>query len=165
MTRLNCPNCGAPIDIHRRSCEYCGTPYDMEDRIVLCADNQPVYIYQEPIKWNDNQYATLVQELANASARAGLMSLNDFNNSFNNNSIQNLQSKLNYVNSQTCQAYQAEQIRQSCNSLPKVSYGSLIEEPEKKHSDIWELVKWILIVLAGFSPLIICIILGLLHII
>lgn len=149
MTRLNCPNCGAPIDIHRRSCEYCGTPYDME----------------EPTKWNDNQYATLVQELANASARAGLMSLNDFNNSFNNNSIQNLQSELNYVNSQTCQAYQAEQIRQSCNSLPKVSYGSLIEEPEKKYSDIWKLVKRVLIVLVFFSPFIICTILDLLHII
>ena len=23
----NCPNCGAPIDLSRRSCEYCGTPY------------------------------------------------------------------------------------------------------------------------------------------
>lgn len=71
MTRLNCPNCGAPIDIHRRSCEYCGTPYDLEDREVLYADNQPVYIYQEPIKWNDDQYATIVKRLADASAYMG----------------------------------------------------------------------------------------------
>ena len=54
MTRLNCPNCGAPIDIHRRDCEYCGTPYDLKDREVLYADNQPFYIYQDPIEWNDN---------------------------------------------------------------------------------------------------------------
>lgn len=56
MTRLNCPNCGAPIDIHRRSCEYCGTPYDLEDREVLYADNQPIYIHQEP---NVKRYFTV----------------------------------------------------------------------------------------------------------
>lgn len=48
MTK-NCPNCGAPIDIHRRSCEYCGTPYERnEEKMALYADNIPLYIYQEP---------------------------------------------------------------------------------------------------------------------
>ena len=51
MTRLNCPNCGAPIDIHRRSCENCGAPYERnEEKTVLYTDNAPVYIYQEPTK-------------------------------------------------------------------------------------------------------------------
>ena len=54
MTKLNCPNCGAPIDIHRKDCEYCGTPYDLRDQEVLYADNQPFYIYQNPIEWSDN---------------------------------------------------------------------------------------------------------------
>ena len=91
MKNKNCPNCGAPIDIHRRSCEYCGTPYDLEDQEVFYADNQAIYIHQEPIKWNDDQYATLVKRLADASTRVG-MSFNDLNNS-----IQNLQNKLNCV--------------------------------------------------------------------
>ena len=25
--RVNCPNCGAPIDIHAEKCAYCDTPY------------------------------------------------------------------------------------------------------------------------------------------
>ena len=56
MTKLNCPNCGAPIDIHRRSCEYCGTPYERDNihvrqsgEMLFYADNKPVYIYQEPL--------------------------------------------------------------------------------------------------------------------
>lgn len=26
-TNTNCPNCGAPIDIHAEKCAYCDTPY------------------------------------------------------------------------------------------------------------------------------------------
>lgn len=28
MKNLNCPNCGAPIDIHSEKCAYCDTPYE-----------------------------------------------------------------------------------------------------------------------------------------
>lgn len=50
----NCPNCGAPIDIHRIDCEYCGTPYDLDDcevEIIIAyyADNQPVEIIKRRI--------------------------------------------------------------------------------------------------------------------
>lgn len=161
MTRLNCPNCGAPIDIHRRSCEYCGTPYDLEDREVFYADNQPIYIHQEPIKWNDNQYATLAKRLADASARAGT-SFNDLNNS-----IQNLQSKLNYVNSQT---WQAEQIRECVNAYPRAESNSSTADCVP---GIWEdpvcpehsMLKDILLLLAMCAPVIVFIILKALNII
>ena len=33
--QTNCPNCGAPIDIHRKSCEYCGTPYEKSNDIRI----------------------------------------------------------------------------------------------------------------------------------
>lgn len=33
--QTNCPNCGAPIDIHRKSCEYCGTPYEKSNDIHI----------------------------------------------------------------------------------------------------------------------------------
>lgn len=53
MTRLNCPNCGAPIDIHRIDCEYCGTPYELdEDEVevtIFYADNVPVEITKRRI--------------------------------------------------------------------------------------------------------------------
>ena len=26
-SKTNCPNCGAPIDIHAEKCEYCDTPW------------------------------------------------------------------------------------------------------------------------------------------
>lgn len=43
--QTNCPNCGAPIDIHRKSCEYCGTPYEKE---VYLVEAPSLYIESDP---------------------------------------------------------------------------------------------------------------------
>lgn len=50
--KTNCPNCGAPVDIHSAACPYCKTPYciigvdlsDAEDMTVLYADNAPIAV-------------------------------------------------------------------------------------------------------------------------
>ena len=67
----NCPNCGAPIDLSRRSCEYCGTPYYFESDIQQL-EKAKVEIYQsekniealytkalEAIKGYSDSYSTL----------------------------------------------------------------------------------------------------------
>ena len=160
MTRLNCPNCGAPIDIHRRDCEYCGTPYDLKDREVLYADNQPVYIYQDPIEWNVNALERINKSLRQSIDRTSI-------------SICNTEAKLKLMEAQlqakNLEAWQHELTRQCCNALPKASYGPLIEPKVEvigtEVSDIWETVKIVLITVAFFLPVLIPIILGVFDII
>lgn len=118
MTRLNCPNCGAPIDIHRRDCEYCGTPYDLKDLDVLYADNQPIYIHQDPIEWNDDQIRNLSAQIARGMSKTA-WSLDT--------EIKMLQSQMQ---ANELQMWQEQRIKECCNSLPKVSYGSLVKPEE-----------------------------------
>ncbi len=44
MNKINCPNCGAPIDIHAEKCAYCDTPYVFDDRrgTTLYANDKPI---------------------------------------------------------------------------------------------------------------------------
>ena len=153
MVRLNCPNCGAPIDIHRKDCEYCGTPYDLKDREVLYADNQAVYIHQEPIKWNNDQIINLSAQTARGMSKTAWSLDTD------------IKMLLNQIRANEFQIWQQQQIRECCNSLPKVSYGSLIEEPkDEATSYIWETIKIVLVTVAFFLPVLIPIILGALDI-
>lgn len=58
---LNCPNCGAPIDVETNKCKYCGTSYfdlsciDFEDckpvylKIKVNMNGEPAYITQKVI--------------------------------------------------------------------------------------------------------------------
>lgn len=36
--RTNCPNCGAPVDLHAEKCAYCDTPYLRAPCITQTAD-------------------------------------------------------------------------------------------------------------------------------
>lgn len=123
MTRLNCPNCGAPIDIHRKDCEYCGTPYDLKDREVLYADNQPFYIYQDPIEWNDDTLDRFNETIKRGIERTSF-------------DICNTEAKLKHLEAQlqakNLEAWQHELTRQCVNAYPKVNYGSLIEGSKVK---------------------------------
>ena len=58
----NCPNCGAPIDIHRQSCEYCGTPYEKE---VYLVEAPSLYIESDP------SIEDFVEVLSRISRRSG----------------------------------------------------------------------------------------------
>lgn len=147
MTRLNCPNCGAPIDIHRKDCEYCGTPYDLKDQEVLYyADNQVVYITESPIKHYEDEVSRLSRELSQ------LIQCNAI-------SMASARDRLNAVASQN------ERLRQRVNAYPKVNYGSLIEEPKDEATGyIWETIKTVLVTVAFFLPVLIPIILGALDI-
>lgn len=43
MNKINCPNCGAPIDGFLNKCPYCDAPYiDGQEEIILYADNVPI---------------------------------------------------------------------------------------------------------------------------
>lgn len=54
--RLNCINCGAPLDIGENKCPYCGTSYFDLSSIDMGAD-EPFYL---KIKCNGNIYTQLV---------------------------------------------------------------------------------------------------------
>lgn len=152
MTRLNCPNCGAPIDIHRKDCEYCGTPYDLKDLDVLYADNQPIYIYQDPIEWNDNALDRFNEAIKRGIERT---------------SIGIMETQLQAKN---LEAWQQELTRQCVNAYPKA-------ESELSSTDcmpgIWEdpvcpehgMLKDILLLSTIFAPAIVFIILKILNII
>ena len=148
MNRLNCPNCGAPIDIHRRSCEYCGTPYE-EKMAIYYADNAPVYIYQEPIK---NIDPIKIQKLLLAEENRRL--INQLNASIMN--VNNM--------------HGFGKIEECLNSIPKVESDSSTADCVP---GIWEdpvcpehsMLKDILLLLAMCAPVIIFIILKALNII
>ena len=115
----NCPNCGAPIDIYRRSCEYCGTPYERDDihvrqsvEMLFYADNKPVYIYQEPLNIDPIEVQKRILEEQNRRLRnelnaaiAGVNNANVFSNGMHG----------------------SETIEECCNALPRVNYGPLVE--------------------------------------
>lgn len=141
MTRLNCPNCGAPIDIHRVSCEYCGTPYERnEEKTVFYADNAPFYIHSELIKNIDPiefQRMLLIEEgrRLRSQINASIMNVNNMHG--------------------------FGKIEECLNSIPRVesNTSSPCDVP-----DIWEepvcpddssVLKKMLIVLAWMSPIII----------
>lgn len=139
--RKNCPNCGAPIDIHRRSCEYCGTPYDNSEEVSLYADNkkaETVYIYQDPIKWYEEDIRRL---------QAGLSQLVQCNAI----SLSDARARLDAT------AWEEEKIRQSMNSVPLTSYGPLTESKveviDNRTDGIWKVVKWMLKVLIALTPI------------
>lgn len=154
MTRLNCPNCGAPIDIHRRSCEYCGTPYDLEDRAVLYADNQPVYIYQEPIKWNDDALNRFNETIKRGIERTSF-------------DICCTEAKLRHIEAQlqakNLEAWQQELTRQCVNAYPKVESESsgtdcvpgIWDEPVCPENSILKSILELLLICAPFIAFII----------
>lgn len=43
MENRNCPNCGAPYDIHLNTCPYCNTSYFDMSAIDICS-NEPFYL-------------------------------------------------------------------------------------------------------------------------
>ena len=143
MTKLNCPNCGAPIDIHRRSCEYCGTPYDNSEEVFsFYADNkkvETVYIHQEPIKkWHEDNLRRLQMELSQL-AQCNAISLSD------------ARARLDAMSSEE------ERIRQCMNSVPLTSYGPLTESKveviDNRTDGIWKAVRWMLKVLIALTPI------------
>jgi hypothetical protein len=150
MTRLNCPNCGAPIDIHRRSCEYCGTPYERnEEKTVIYADNAPFYIHQEPIKNIDPiEFQKLLLAEENRRLRNQL-----------NASIMNVNNMHGFGTIEEC-----------LNSIPRVESNTsnpcgvpdIREDPVcPEHS----MLKDILLLLAMFTPVIVIIFLKVFNII
>lgn len=148
MTRLNCPNCGAPIDIHRRSCEYCGTPYDNDEEVSLYVDNkivETVHIYQDPIEWYKEDIRRLQANLSQ------LIQCNAI-------SMADARARLDAA------AWEEEKIRQCMNSVPLTSYGPLtepkVEVIDNRTDGNWKAVKWMLKVLMALTPFAAIIILG-----
>ena len=148
MTRLNCPNCGAPIDIHRLSCEYCGTPYDNDEEVSFYADNkivETVHIHQDPIEWYKKDIRRLQAQLSQ------LIQCNAI-------SIADARAQLDAA------AWEEEKIRQCMNSVPLTSYGPLtepkVEVINNRTAGIWKAVKWMLKVLMVLTPFAAIIILG-----
>lgn len=142
MTRLNCPNCGAPIDIHRRSCEYCGTPYDDGEEVSLYADNkkaETVYIHKrDEVDTYENDLRRLQAEFSQL-VQCNAISLSD------------ARARLDAL------AWEEEKIRQSMNSVPLTSYGPLTEP---KNDGIWKAVRWMLKVLIALTPIVAIIIMN-----
>ena len=142
MNKLNCPNCGAPIDIHRRSCEYCGTPYDNSEEVSLYADNkkaETVYIHKrDAVDTYENDLRRLQAELSQ------LIQCNAI-------SLGSARARLNAL------AREEERIRQCMNSVPLVSYGPLtepkVEVIDNRHDGIWKAVRWMLKVLIALTPI------------
>ena len=101
--RKNCPNCGAPIDIHRRSCEYCGTPYDNSEEVSLYADNkkvETVYIHKRnAVDTYENDLRRLQAELSQLVQRNAI-------------SLGAARAQLNAA------VWEEEKIRQCMNSVP-----------------------------------------------
>lgn len=139
--RKNCPNCGAPIDIHRRSCEYCGTPYDNSEEVSFYADNkkaETVYIYQDPIEWHKEDIRRLQANLSQ------LIQCNAI-------SLADARSQLDAA------AWEEERIQQCMNSVPLTSYGPLTESKveviDNRTDGIWKVVRWMLKVLIALTPI------------
>lgn len=145
MTRLNCPNCGAPIDIHRRSCEYCGTPYDNGEEISLYADNkkvETVYIHkQDAVDTYENDLRRL---------QAGLSQLAQCN-------AISLAAARARLDAATAATWEEERIRQCMNSVPLTSYGPLtepkVEVVYNRTDGIWKVVRWMLKALIALTPI------------
>lgn len=57
MKKLNCPNCGAPIDPDTNKCQYCGTSYFDLSSIDIY-DSKPFYL---KIKMGNNILTQLVK--------------------------------------------------------------------------------------------------------
>ena len=73
-TNTNCPNCGAPIDIHAEKCAYCDTPYYTflpTRRTTYYANNRPVPTYTE-LDIDEVRYET--KKLKDVIAQTELMS-------------------------------------------------------------------------------------------
>lgn len=127
----NCPNCGAPIDIHRVSCEYCGTPYERDDihvrqseEMLFYADNQPVYIYQEPLNIDPMEVQKRILEAQNRRLR------NELNAAIAGvNNAMSISSALNTLNANVLSSgmHGSGTIEECCNALPRVNYGPLVE--------------------------------------
>lgn len=57
MNRLNCPNCGAPINIEKNKCEYCDTSYFDLSSLDIGSD-KPFYL---KIRYNNMIITQLVR--------------------------------------------------------------------------------------------------------
>lgn len=170
----NCPNCGAPIDIHRVSCEYCGTPYERDDihvrqseEMIFYADNKPVYIYQEPLNIDPIEIQKRILEAQNRRLR------NELNAAIAGvNNTMSISSALNTLNANVLSSgmHGSGKIEECLNSIPRAESSSSTADCVP---GIWEdpvcpehsMLKDILLLLAMFAPVIVFIFLKVFNII
>lgn len=70
MDKLNCPNCGAPINPEKNKCEYCDTSYfDLSSLDI--DDNKPFYL---KLKYNN----MIITQLVRATPKINIIANTDY---------------------------------------------------------------------------------------